>query len=269
MRLSVFYDHILQAKKQSGKDLMTLVSGVKKAGVEAVEIRLSYLLEHGETMDLLRKAGLAVSCIYEFYEMDSRDEKVLLAKHIETAARLQAGRTLVVPGFFNKTEADGLRDCLTDYEQVGTYLEQNPKALRMAAGLREAAALGEKEDVIVTVEDFDDVRSPLFCINGIRWFMENVPGLRYTFDMGNFIYSGENAAEALALLNEKVAHVHCKDRGEHFSSVAAGDGSIPIAGLIERLKEYGYDDYLAIEHFDAPDQEETIRRSAEFLRKQF
>lgn len=268
MKLSVFYDHILQAREQSGVSLTTLLSDIKKSGVDAVEIRLTYLLEHEETVELLKEAGLAISCIYEFYEMENRDETALIEKHVKTAVRFQVGRILVVPGFFTEKEAGEMRERLSDYERLSAYMEQDPKTLAMAKGLCKAVAMGEQEGVVVTVEDFDDVRSPLFCINGIRWFMERVPGLRYTFDMGNFIYSEESAADALTLLRDRVAHVHCKDRGEHFSPAAAGDGSIRIAELIGMLKESGYDEYLAIEHFDAPDQAETIKRSAEFLKSQ-
>lgn len=267
MKLSVFYDHILQAREQSGELLTTLLSDVKKSGIDAVEIRLTYLLEHEETAALLKEAGLTISCIYEFYEMEKRDETALIEKHVKTAVRFRVGRILVVPGFFTEKEAEGMRECLSDYAKMATYMEQDPKVLSMARGLYDAVAMGEKEGIVVTVEDFDDVRSPLFCINGIRWFMERIPGLRYTFDMGNFIYSKESAADALMLLRKRVAHVHCKDRGEHFSSVAAGDGSIQVAELVGMLKESGYDDYLAIEHFDAPDQAGTIKRSAEFLKR--
>lgn len=267
MKLSVFYDHILQAQEQSGHSLMTLLSDVKKSGIDAVEIRLTYLTEHEETAALLQAAGLTISCIYEFYEMDSRDEKDLIEKHIKTAARFHVGRILVVPGFFTGEEAEEMQKFLSDYERVSEYMEHEPKALRMAQGLQDAVTLGEKEGVIVTVEDFDDVKSPLFCINGIRWFMERIPGLRYTFDMGNFIYSKENAADALRLMRERIAHVHCKDRDERFWSVAAGDGIIPVAEFVRILKESGYDDYFAIEHFDAPAQADKIKRSAEFLKK--
>ena len=66
MKLSVFYDHILQAKEQSGKSLEELLRGVQAAGIDAVEICLTYLLEHKETLKLLQDADLGISCIYEF-----------------------------------------------------------------------------------------------------------------------------------------------------------------------------------------------------------
>ena len=265
MKLSVFYDHILQAESQSGKTLEELLSGVKAAGIDAVEIRLEYLLEHEETLELLKRNGLGLSCIYEFYDMDCRNEAKKIHKHIETASRVHAGRILVVPGFLSKEEAEEIRELSRSYERLEDYFNNNTKVQLMAKGLQDCVRIGQEAGITVTVEDFDDIKSPLSCMNGILWFLENVQGLRYTFDMGNFIFHGEDVLEAWELLKDKVSHVHCKDRGENFSSVAAGDGGIPIAPLIEKLKAAGYDDYLALEHFDARQQENCIKKSAEFL----
>ena len=64
MKISVFFDHVLQAQEQNGKSLEVLLQSVRDAGIEAVEIRLAYLAEHGEVLDALRQADLKVSCIY-------------------------------------------------------------------------------------------------------------------------------------------------------------------------------------------------------------
>lgn len=265
MKLSVFYDHVLQAVIQSGKPLEELLSGVKAAGIEAVEIRLEYLLEHEDTLVLLKRTGLGLSCIYEFYDMDSKDEFEKIHKHIETASRVRADRILVVPGFLSKEEAEEMQTLSRNYEKLADFFNHNTKIQRMAKGLRDCVRIGKEVGIAVTVEDFDDIKSPLSCMNGVLWFLENIPGLRYTLDMGNFIYHGEDVLKAYELLKDKISHVHCKDRGEGFSSVAAGTGSIPIASLVEKLKAAGYDDYLAIEHFDAPQQEKCMRKSADFL----
>lgn len=265
MKLSVFYDHILQAESQSGKTLEELLSGVKAASIDAVEIRLEYLLEHEETLELLKRTGLGLSCIYEFYDMDSKDEIEKIHKHIETASRVHADRILVVPGFLSKEEAEEMQELSRNYEKLADYFNYNSKVQSMAKGLSDCVRIGKEAGITVTVEDFDDIKSPLSCMNGVLWFLENIPGLRYTLDMGNFIYHDEDVLEAYELLKDKISHVHCKDRGEGFSSVAAGTGSIPIASLVEKLKATGYDAYLAIEHFDAPQQENCIKKSAEFL----
>ncbi|MNW21727.1 hypothetical protein D3C71_2228040 [compost metagenome] len=46
----------------------------------------------------------------------------------------------------------------------------------------------------------------------------------------------------------------------------AGYGFIPIEEILTRLKASGYDDTLAIEHFDAVDQLGYMEQSAEWLR---
>ncbi|WP_075678601.1 hypothetical protein [Roseburia sp. 831b] len=63
MKISVFYDHILQAAEQTGKPLTELLSNVKNAGIEAVEINMSYLSQQEQTYALLEEAGLKVSCV--------------------------------------------------------------------------------------------------------------------------------------------------------------------------------------------------------------
>ncbi|WP_455716782.1 sugar phosphate isomerase/epimerase family protein [Anaerosporobacter sp.] len=282
MKISVFYDHVLQAAEQTGKSLSELLASVRKAGIEAVEINLTYLLEHDKTLELLKQADLAVSCIYEFYEMDRCDESKKVEKHIETAVKVGAGRILVVPGFLSSEESEEMQVHVHSYEQVADFFDNNEKVLHMSEGLTYAVTLGVKAGVTVTVEDFDDKKSPLSGMNGILWFLNHVPELRYTLDMGNFVYNDEDVLVAWEILKNKIAHVHCKDRGVEedkanddgkssinrgLMSVAAGDGYLPIAVLVNRLKEFGYEGYLAIEHFDAPDQEMCMRRSAEFLRR--
>jgi len=118
------------------------------------------------------------------------------------------------------------------------------------------------------------------------WFFQNVPGLKFTFDMGNFAFSNENAEVAYDFLKNYIVHVHCKDRGlekiksknfeeeifeEKFRNnkgLAAspfGSGYIPIEKLVKKILACGYDGYFAIEHFDAPDQLLFMKKSAEFL----
>lgn len=50
-------------------------------------------------------------------------------------------------------------------------------------------------------------------------------------------------------------------------SVPVGDGYIPIAELVQKLKDRGYRGYLAIEHYGASDQLGFMLKSAEYLKK--
>ena len=46
MKISVFYDHILQAAEQTGKEIPFLLQEAKDSGIDAVEINMTYLNEH-------------------------------------------------------------------------------------------------------------------------------------------------------------------------------------------------------------------------------
>lgn len=266
MKLSVFFDHILQAKEQTGKSLEVLLQGVRQAGIEAVEIRLAYLQEHGETMELLQQADLKVSCIYEFYEMERVDESEKARKHIETAVKTGAGRVLVVPGFLKGFASKRMQHKMTDTRAIERFMSCNRQIQRMKEGLSYIAKLGQEQGIAVTVEDFDDKNSPLSGMRGIHWFLKQVPELMYTLDTGNYLFYGEDVLEAYELLQGRIAHVHCKDRQEgDNASVAVGTGYIPFEEILARLQARGYEGYLAIEHFDVADQEGCMKRSAAFL----
>lgn len=289
IRLSVFFDHILQAEEQTGKHIPELLAEVKKAGISAVEINRTYLLEHPATLEMLETAGLQVSCIYEFYALERGRETEKARRHIEIARKTKAEKILIVPGFFS-VETEEFVNCVPDREKVWDYLSHSEKAQRMADGLREIVEMAGSRNIAdtpitVVIEDFDDRNSPIACVSGMQWFAEQVPGLCFTFDTGNFIIHGENIFAAWEELKDKVVHVHCKDRKissdkplqtqknatpdikECYLPAAVGEGCIPIKELVYKMKEYGYRGYLAIEHFDAADQEAYMQKSAANLQE--
>lgn len=289
IRLSAFFDHILQAEEQTGKHIPELLAEVKKAGISAVEINRTYLLEHPATLEMLETAGLQVSCIYEFYALERGRETEKARRHIEIARKTKAGKILIVPGFFS-VETEEFVNCVPDREKVWDYLSHSEKAQRMADGLREIVEMAGSRNIAdtpitVVIEDFDDRNSPIACVSGMQWFAEQVPGLCFTFDTGNFIIHGENIFAAWEELKDKVVHVHCKDRKissdkplqtqknatldikECYLPAAVGEGCIPIKELVYKMKEYGYRGYLAIEHFDAADQEAYMQKSAANLQE--
>lgn len=267
MRLSVFFDHILQAQEQTGKSLEGLLAAVRNAGIEAVEINLSYLSEHFEVFAMLRSADLGISCIYEFYDMGRQDEAEKAKKHVDTAVLAGAKRILVVPGFMSGKTSLQMQKVMPVQEKIAEFFEENKEIKGMAAGLSFVAKYGAEQGVTVTVEDFDGLDSPLAGMYGIQWFLQQVPELMYTLDTGNFLFYKENVMDAFALLKDRIAHVHCKDRQpETNASVQTGTGYIPFADIIEKLRAQRYGGFLAIEHFDVEGQEECMKGSAEFLK---
>lgn len=185
------------------------------------------------------------------------------------AHRLGVKRVLIVPGFLSEDEAKALHSVSGDYFAVERFMERSLCVQSMKEALTELTNYAGPRGVEVTLEDFDDIKSPCSRMNELLWFMRNVPGLKCTFDMGNFAFGYENVIEAYELLKRYIVHVHCKDRGSEgngLKSVPTGSGYIPVAQLVRRLKEEDYRGYLSIEHFGDLDQLASIEQSAHFLK---
>ena len=138
--------------------------------------------------------------------------------------------------------------------------------------------------VTVTIEDYDNAASPCSTSMGLWFFLQNVEGLGFTFDTGNFAYSMEDAMDGLHLLGPWVCHVHLKDRsrdaafanakddnwladlsGERMYPCPVGEGWLGLDELTRTLIQGGYKGSFSVEHFGAADQLEALRRSAEHV----
>ena len=288
MKLSVFYDHIKEAEKQSNLAFAEILKEVRKAGITGIEINFSCLKENKEKiLEELKTAGLCISSIYELYNWGNKPDLSYAKEHVDLAVEVGAEKILVVPGFVSKSEERQLTRYKDDPLKLFAYMEHNVKIRRMKENLNELVSYAKKQSteeqpLFVTLEDFDYKLAPYRRAEELKYFMEQVPGLRYTFDSGNFAYSDEDAQKAYELLKPYIVHVHCKDRerekkikylathvNKGLASVAVGSGYMPVEKVVYDLLRSGYDGYFAIEHFGAKNQMETIKASAEKLKKYF
>lgn len=272
IRLSVFYDHIVQAVHQ-GKGERTLNQVMQQCsefGIRGIDIEYRQLCaDYDAICDALQYHYMEVACIYQFYDLRSSADIRTAKEQIDMAHRLGVSRVLIVPGFLDPEEAKALHSASGDYFAVHRLMEQSLCIQSMKNALTELTQYAKPLGVEVTLEDFDDMRAPCSRINELLWFMRSVPGLKCTFDMGNFAFGYENVMEAYALLRKYIVHVHCKDRGSEgngLKSVPTGSGYIPVAQLVRKLKETDYRGYLSIEHFGELDQLAAVGQSAHFLK---
>ena len=283
MRISVFYEHIKKACEQTKKPIREVLAYVKSCGIDGVEMDYDELAHDSENiLKHLQNAGLVISSIYCFCHLDTDPQETKCLDAIELAAKNGCSRVLLVPGFFNEADAAAIGACADDWKQTSAFMKSNKTVKNITEGLRRAVAYAKERKVTITLEDFDSVLSPCSRMNELRWFMENVPGISWTLDAGNFAYSSENILEAYELLHIYIAHVHCKDRGTQnptsngivgiynkgLRPVSAGDGYIPLDTILSYLKRDGYDGWLAIEQFGLEDPYEGIARSAVYLKEQ-
>ena len=131
---------------------------------------------------------------------------------------------------------------------------------QMAACLKELAEAAFAQGLIVSLEDYDNASSPIATAEGMKWFADHVPGVGITFDTGNFSYAGEDELEAFELLQDRIVHVHCKDRadrslwgeqptrtmdGRKIYPCPFGAGFIRTDEILDRLQAIGYDTIAA------------------------
>lgn len=276
MKLSVFYDHVCEAAQQTGKSVDELLHLCHTWHIDALEVRYSDLLTDPELPRRIADAGLKVSCVYYFYDFGVDQDLTTAMAHLQAAAALGAPRVLIVPGALPMRDAQSLARCAGNAMATFRFMDNHPHTQRMADALSKLVHAANKLGLEVTLEDFDGDTQPFARMYQLKWFMERVPGLRYTLDTGNFAYSDEDVLEAYCLLKNSIVHVHCKDRGEEpdktwghvcrgLAPVAVGHGYLPIGKVLKLLKQQGYDGYLAIEHFGSDNQLACIAQSAAYL----
>ncbi len=279
MELSVFYEHIEEAAKQSGRPVAEVLDIVSSAGIRLVEIdSLRLENEYDRIMPLLENSGINISCIYKTFDFVVTDDvaaEIRKAQQLaDMAVECHSPRILIVPGFV--TEGGTVDDKV--YNKVSECVSRTAKYAK-ANGIQ------------TVMEDFDNEYSPCRNIEGLLKISQSVPELGIAFDTGNFRYSCEDVLEAYDALKDRIVHVHLKDRmyrtdnksdiddtkyagdiavamdGVQMYSCAVGDGHIPIAQVINKLKAKGYDGVYAIEHFGAHNQLQSILKSADYIRR--
>ena len=263
MKLSVFYHHILEAANQTGYAVEDVLSKCAQAGIQAVEMDLYHFDESINHLQLLKDAGIKTACVNNHYAMEKEFNEAQAIAHIRSAVTSGAMKILVVPGYLSAEEGDALSAVIHDRKATAGFLRNCPTAVKIAEGLRRITELASKEGVSVTVEDFDNVSSPLSGLNALLWYLEEVPGLKCTFDTGNFVTHNDDLYAAWTALKNYVTHVHVKDRGT--GPVAIGDGNLPCSDILRIISEADTAQYMAIEHYGAPDQLNCILRSASYI----
>ena len=264
MKISVFYDHILNAAKQTGRPVEDILSEVTAAGIQAVELDLHNFNDTIDHLKLITDAGIRAACINAHYSMDRSFDANQAEAHIDAAVKAGTSTILVVPGYLSEEEGDLLGKVIHDRAATFSFLEGCPAAVCIAEGLARIVDMASAKDVTVTIEDFDNTSSPLSGLNAMLWYLEKIPGLMCTFDTGNFVTHNDDLFQAWDALKDRVVHIHCKDRGE--GVVSFGGGHLPCADILKKMKEDGYDGHGAIEHYGAIDHLSAILQSTAFMK---
>lgn len=177
---------------------------VKNLGYSGVH--WSYPDYNNEYMEMYRPNGLAATSIDVLVRLTSADDAVfnealdIAFKSLKYADEIGCDNAMMVP--WNTEDIDGVED--------------KPRAReRMIEGLRLIVEEAKKyPNLRVSIENFSIPILPFSYIDDIRYILDSVPGLWFTFDTGNFVCVGEDGVRAYNTLKDRIIMMHLKEFGE-------------------------------------------------------
>ena len=269
MKLSLM-TYTVSSSWPGGLPTLEAVAGfTTELGFEALELSAGDLgelsgLEFGE---LCRAYGLAVSCLNGGANLADEDEGEFqqgldqARYYVELAGQMGCPIVMLLPGH-------------------ATAPEDKPRAAeRIAAGLAEIVDYAGERGVFITLEDFPNALTPYCTIAEMRWMLESVPGLRLTYDNGNWMIGGDDPVAALKALGSYVINVHLKDwepdpqaeglqtaGGQWVRGGKHGRGLIDHKAVLAELKAQGYGGYMAFEYEGPENHRLATREGIQYLR---
>ncbi len=266
MKIAIFYENFLEGIGKEGRPEKETLAELKNFGLNRVYMSYQTMAEReAELTALLEELQLGIEGYYWFYDFGHHPEDESWKNLIDMAERTGAGSVLIVPGMVTEQKPQERQRCLEN----------------MAFVLKRAVDYGKNKGIVVTMEDFDGLDAPYCCVDGLKWFLDHVDGLKCGFDTGNFIIDGENELEALDVFIDRIFAVHLKDRakqphrpmdkakygrdGHAVYAAPVGSGYIRIKEIIDRLKSFKYEGTWIIELFDYSDMLEGLRQSIEWV----
>jgi protein FrlC len=152
---------------------------------------------------------------------------------VETAAALGAPVVSVCPGhsLFGQSKEDALK--------------------RLKDSLWAICSFSARHNIKIAIEPADQYETDLLpnCASSLK-FVEDlgIDNLGVLLDNGHAHVVGESAEEAIALLDEKLFHVHLDDNnGLRDQHSVPGDGTFDFPPFIQALREVNYDGFLGVE----------------------
>ena len=250
MKIAAFYENIVEGAWASGVSLESAVRDLMQEGLELLYISgFAYKDAEDEIERLIKSTGVGVEGMYMFYDFGENPEDQSYEWLIDTTKRIGGTNVLLIPGMLQPEDS-----------------EKEKKIANMVCGMRRAAAYGREKGIDVSMEDFDGPDAPFCTIDGLAYFLQNVPGLTCSFDTGNFIMEHEDELEAFELFKDQICTMHLKDRAKEgrYPDVRSkackdgaleyptpvGQGYIRMKEILDRLKEMNYQGNLIVEMYD-------------------
>ena len=259
MKKAIFLAHVKDAAQQQGGTLQEYLKKARELGYEGLECDYSDLEPDPRGFAaMLAEADLQIASVPQWFSFEKCVDPEQIYNVVKNVAAAGGKKILAIPGFLD--------------ENCPNALENMVEGLKILC--REAAEYGIK----VSLEDFDNIKSPCATAEGLAWFFERVPELGFNLDTGNFLYAEQDVVEITRKFADRITHIHLKDRqetpvyegqqpqysikGRAMYSCPVGQGDIPIKELLAMADKAGYDGFCSAEHYGVEDQWDFAVKSA-------
>ncbi len=239
-------------------------------GLSFVDIYISESDKRYKLPELLRRiksCDITVGSVFNWRENFPTDENLLTTlnedakRRLAQTAELECNLHMAVPvrSVPHKSE-----DARNDYMKL------------IAEHLNFVVSEAKQYNITAMVENYSLYSCTFATKNDIAFYLENVPGLGFVLDTGNFWFNNEDPFEAGKLFKDRVPHIHLKDilpmengplvvNGKACESAAIGDGKTPIKEILTYFKSLGYNKGATIEINDSRDMVNKTIRSLNYI----
>ncbi len=253
MQFGLFYECVVPAMKNDGKDEATFLAELKARGMDYLEAHWNVIRSKPASFfEMLRELEIGLS-VYVRVTPDGLllEGRTPLAEELDRLVELGIRDVMVIPH-----AVDG-----EDSRSVDVFE-------RSVSSVAELVKLARERGLKPTFEDYDSCDMPCGSCRDMLAYSERIPELGFTLDTGNFQLHGEDVLDCLPKLIAKVTHVHVKDRltfEPDSPATFTGEGVLPLREVLAELKRYGYNDRLTAETFQIPYSGENLARCLEFV----
>ena len=256
LNVSVFFVYVLWLAKERSCSIDKALEMVKGLGYSAIEVDKDELIEYPTLADKILDKGLKVSSVYGYYNL-MKEDTLDAFELIDFAVKCKSDVAMILPGAFQNEELT--EDIISDQNKMREFLENNDSVLSAVEKLKKTVEYAKSKGVTLTIEDVGTRNSLTGFTSQIKWLLEKVEGLKFTFDTGNFYLNGQDLDYALETFKPYTVHVHCKDYlsepkpdSPNFSmadiSVAVGKGVCPVSEIVNTFIANKYKGYFTVEY---------------------
>ncbi len=269
MKIAAFFENIAEGAEKSGISAEEAVKNLMNDGLELLYLSgISYEKDPENFKALLRNTGAGVEGMYMFFDFVDHPEDTSYERLVDVTKELGGTNVLLLPGVLPQGTPD-----------------RDRKMQNMFTALARAVEYGEQKGIAVSMEDFDGMEAPYSSIDGLDQFMQAVPGLKCSFDTGNFCMYSEDELEAFERFKDRLCTMHLKDRsrtkrnqddkgktcadGSVVYAEMTGYGYIRMEEILRRLKEMSYPGNVIVEMYDYSPQHmlEGIAQSVRWVKE--